>query len=43
MKEIDLNKRGMEVGNITRGRLEKLQSQCSQIGDVRGNGGDVGH
>lgn len=38
MKEIDLNKRAVEVGNITRGRLEKIQTQCPQIGDVRGIG-----
>ncbi|NGP75666.1 aspartate aminotransferase family protein [Balneolaceae bacterium YR4-1] len=38
MKEIDLNKRGEEVGNITRSRLEKIQAQCPQIGDVRGMG-----
>lgn len=38
MKEIDLNKRGIEVGKITRTRLEKLQDKCPQIGDVRGMG-----
>ena len=38
MKEIDLNKRGVEVGKITRARLEKLQEKCPQIGDVRGLG-----
>lgn len=38
MKEIDLNKRGTEVGNITRTRLNKLKSRCDQIGDVRGVG-----
>ncbi|CAN5343987.1 4-aminobutyrate--2-oxoglutarate transaminase [soil metagenome] len=38
MEEIDLNKRGAEVGKITRNRLEKLQEKCSQIGDVRGVG-----
>jgi 4-aminobutyrate aminotransferase / (S)-3-amino-2-methylpropionate transaminase / 5-aminovalerate transaminase len=38
MKEIDLNKRGVEVGKITRNRLEKLKENCPQIGDVRGLG-----
>ncbi len=38
MKEIDLNKRGVEVGNITRKRLEELKKKCPQIGDVRGLG-----
>ncbi|MGF1671038.1 MAG: aspartate aminotransferase family protein [Balneolaceae bacterium] len=38
MKEIDLNNRGIEVGKITRKRLEKLQDKCPQIGDVRGVG-----
>ncbi|MDZ7720496.1 MAG: aspartate aminotransferase family protein [Balneolaceae bacterium] len=38
MKEIDLNKRGVEVGKIIRARLEKLQDKCPQIGDVRGLG-----
>jgi len=38
MEEIDLNKRGKEVGEITRKRLEKLKDMCPQIGDVRGVG-----
>lgn len=38
MKEIDLNKRGVEVGKYTRDRLEKLKEKCPQIGDVRGLG-----
>ncbi|HMB97808.1 MAG TPA: aspartate aminotransferase family protein [Balneolaceae bacterium] len=38
MEEINLNKRGMEVGRYIRNRLEKLQKKCSQIGDVRGLG-----
>lgn len=38
MKEIDLNKRGKEVGEITRRRLDKLKDMCPQIGDVRGVG-----
>ncbi len=38
MEKIDLNHRGMEVGEFTRNRLEKLQKKCPQIGDVRGLG-----
>lgn len=38
MKEIDLNKLGVEVGKYTRDRLEKLKEKCPQIGDVRGLG-----
>ena len=38
MEEVELNKRGVEVGKITRSRLEKLQKKCQQIGDVRGLG-----
>jgi len=38
MKDTDLNNRGIEVGKITRDRLEKLGSKCPQIGDVRGVG-----
>ena len=38
MEEVDLNKKGVEVGKYTRDRLEKLQEKCSQIGDVRGLG-----
>ncbi len=38
MKEIDLNKRGAEVGEVTRQRLNHLKDICRQIGDVRGMG-----
>jgi 4-aminobutyrate aminotransferase / (S)-3-amino-2-methylpropionate transaminase / 5-aminovalerate transaminase len=38
MEEIDLNEKGVEVGNYTRKRLEELQKKCPQIGDVRGLG-----
>ncbi|NBC27496.1 MAG: aminotransferase class III-fold pyridoxal phosphate-dependent enzyme [Bacteroidetes bacterium] len=38
MKEIDLNRKGIEVGLYTRNRLKKLQENCPQIGDVRGLG-----
>ncbi len=38
MEEINLNKKGVEVGKYTRNRLEKLQGKCPQIGDVRGLG-----
>lgn len=38
MEEVDLNKKGVEVGKQTRNRLEKLQEKCPQIGDVRGLG-----
>ncbi len=38
MKEIDLNSRGKQVGQIIRKRFEQLQNRCPQIGDVRGIG-----
>jgi len=38
MEEINLNKKGVEVGKYTRNRLEDLQKKCPQIGDVRGLG-----
>ena len=38
MKEVNLNERGLLVGDIVRRRLSALQSQCPQIGDVRGLG-----
>jgi len=38
MEEIDLNQRGVEVGNIIRTRFEEMKSKFPQIGDVRGLG-----
>ncbi|WP_340105759.1 aspartate aminotransferase family protein [Rhodohalobacter sp. 8-1] len=38
MKEINLNRKGVEVGKYTRNRLKELQKKCPQIGDVRGLG-----
>ncbi|MEB2777406.1 aspartate aminotransferase family protein [Algoriphagus sp. D3-2-R+10] len=38
MKDINLNKRALEVGKIVRDRLEKLKAEFSEIGDVRGVG-----
>jgi 4-aminobutyrate aminotransferase/(S)-3-amino-2-methylpropionate transaminase len=42
MKEIDLNQRAKEVGAIIMNRLQKLQSGCPEIGDVRGIGAMIG-
>lgn len=38
MKDINLNQRANEVGKIVRDRLEKLQKEFPEIGDVRGVG-----
>lgn len=38
MKDINLNQRALEVGNMVRERLEMLQSEFPVIGDVRGVG-----
>lgn len=38
MKDINLNKRGAEIGKIIMDRLEGLRKKCSDIGDVRGQG-----
>ena len=38
MEEIDLNTRGIEVGNIVRDRFEKMKAKFPCIGDVRGLG-----
>ncbi|MEX2564438.1 MAG: aspartate aminotransferase family protein [Cyclobacteriaceae bacterium] len=38
MKDINLNKRAVEIGKIVRERLEKLKKEFSEIGDVRGIG-----
>lgn len=42
MKDINLNQRAMEVGEIITNRLNKLMAECLQIGDVRGIGAMVG-
>jgi 4-aminobutyrate aminotransferase/(S)-3-amino-2-methylpropionate transaminase len=42
MKEINLNKRAMEVGAIITTRLNALKQECSEIGDVRGIGAMIG-
>ncbi|KAA3636041.1 MAG: aspartate aminotransferase family protein [Calditrichaeota bacterium] len=38
MKEINLNKRAVEIGEIVIDRFEKLKEECPAIGDVRGVG-----
>lgn len=38
MKDINLNERAIVVGKIVRDRLEKLQKEFPEIGDVRGVG-----
>jgi len=38
IKDINLNERGIEVGNIIRSRFEQMQTKYPQIGDVRGLG-----
>jgi 4-aminobutyrate aminotransferase/(S)-3-amino-2-methylpropionate transaminase len=38
MEEIDLNRRGKEVGEIIRDRFEKMKNKYPAIGDVRGLG-----
>jgi 4-aminobutyrate aminotransferase/(S)-3-amino-2-methylpropionate transaminase len=42
MKEINLNERAVEVGNIISGRLNMLKKECPEIGDVRGIGAMIG-
>lgn len=42
MKEINLNKRAKEVGDIIFTHLTKLQKECPEIGDVRGVGAMIG-
>ena len=42
MKDINLNERALEVGNIISTRLEKLMKECPEIGDVRGIGAMIG-
>jgi 4-aminobutyrate aminotransferase/(S)-3-amino-2-methylpropionate transaminase len=38
MKEIKLNERGTEIGDIIRKRLDDLKKKCPDIGDIRGLG-----
>lgn len=38
MKDLNLNQRGIEVGNIIEERFKKMQQNHSEIGDVRGMG-----
>ena len=42
MKDLDLNKRALEIGKIITDRMEKLQEEFSDIGDVRGIGAMIG-
>lgn len=42
MKEINLNERAIEVGNIIYSHLTNLQKECPEIGDVRGIGAMIG-
>lgn len=38
MEDINLNARGVEVGNILRQRMLQLKEKCQYVGDVRGMG-----
>ncbi len=42
MKDINLNARAVEVGNIISTRLKNLMKECPEIGDVRGIGAMIG-
>ena len=42
MKEINLNKRALEVGSTILTRLNNLKKECPEIGDVRGIGAMIG-
>ncbi|MDU8886862.1 aspartate aminotransferase family protein [Yeosuana sp. MJ-SS3] len=42
MKDINLNERAVEVGNIISTRLNNLKKDCPEIGDVRGIGAMIG-
>lgn len=42
MKDINLNERAIEVGNIISTRLNNLMKVCPEIGDVRGIGAMIG-
>jgi 4-aminobutyrate aminotransferase/(S)-3-amino-2-methylpropionate transaminase len=42
MKDVDINKKGKEVGAIITGHFKALQKEYPQIGDVRGIGAMIG-
>lgn len=42
MKDINLNERAVEVGNIISTRLNNLMNECPEIGEVRGIGAMIG-
>lgn len=42
MKDLDLNERAIHIGKIVAERMEKLQKEFSDIGDVRGIGAMIG-
>lgn len=42
MKDLNLNKRALEIGKIVTERMEKLKEEFSDIGDVRGIGAMIG-
>lgn len=42
MKDLDLNKRALHIGKMVTERMEKLQKEFSDIGDVRGIGAMIG-
>ena len=42
MKDINLNERAVEVGNIITTRLDNLMNECPEIGEVRGIGAMIG-
>lgn len=42
MKDLDLNEKASEIGNIIHTRLNKLKEECPAIGDVRGVGAMIG-
>ncbi len=42
MKEINLNEKAVHIGKVVTERMEKLQKEISDIGDVRGIGAMIG-
>ncbi len=42
MKDINLNERAVHIGKVVTERMEKLQKEISDIGDVRGIGAMIG-
>lgn len=42
MKDINLNERAVHIGKVVTERMEKLQKEISDIGDVRGLGAMIG-